>query len=61
MIKGGETRIISPVGRRWDDLFARGPRVSEDFMSDRQQSAMDEREAFCCCCKFSTPARSFED
>jgi antitoxin VapB len=36
--------VIVPKGRRWDDLFLSGPRVSEDFLSDREQPAADERE-----------------
>jgi antitoxin VapB len=46
IIKVGNTRIVSPVGKRWDDLFERGPRVSEDFMGDRQQPVTEEREPF---------------
>jgi len=37
---------MSPVGKQWDELFTRKPLVSEDFMSDRQQPAADEREPF---------------
>jgi antitoxin VapB len=34
----GSSRIITPVGKRWDDLFAGGgPRASEDFMPERGQ------------------------
>jgi antitoxin VapB len=42
--KIGRSRLISPVGRRWDDLFASGPRASEDFMSERLQPTVEERE-----------------
>ena len=42
--KIGETRVISPVGKRWDDLFKRGPRVSADFMKERVQPPFEERE-----------------
>lgn len=31
---------------RWDDLFDRGPRVSEDFMNERVQPEPEEREPF---------------
>ena len=45
IIKLGSSRIISPIGKRWDDYFRNGPRVSEDFMSERVQPAPEEREA----------------
>ncbi len=41
----GNTRIISPVGKSWTPWFE-GPSVTEDFMSDRGQPKMQEREAF---------------
>ena len=44
VIKRGRIRIISPVGHRWDDLFANGTRLPEDFMPDREQPVMEERE-----------------
>ena len=40
----GSSRVVSPVGRRWDDLFHAGPRASEDFMQDRADGAAEERE-----------------
>lgn len=40
----GQSRIMSPVGKRWDDLFANGPRASSDFMDERSQPAAEERE-----------------
>jgi antitoxin VapB len=46
IIKIGQSRIISPVGKRWDDFFKNGPRVSDDFMNDRVQPSMEEREPF---------------
>jgi antitoxin VapB len=46
IVKLGHSRLISPVGRRWDDLFLDGPRASEDFMSERQQPEAEEREPF---------------
>lgn len=36
-------RLIVPHGTRWDDLFQSGPRVSDDFMSDRDQPVAEER------------------
>ena len=44
IVKRGEVRIISPVGRRWDDFFLHGPRVSDDFMAERVQPPSEERE-----------------
>ncbi len=35
---------IPPVGRSWNDFFLNGPRVSEDFMTDREQALPEERE-----------------
>lgn len=39
----GRTRIISPAGDIWDSWFD-GPGVSEDFMAERDQPAVQERE-----------------
>ncbi len=44
IIKRGRIRIVSPVGRRWDDQFANGTRLPDDFMPGREQPAMEERE-----------------
>jgi antitoxin VapB len=44
IIKIGQSRLVCPVGKRWDDLFASGPRASGDFMSEREQPAAEERE-----------------
>jgi antitoxin VapB len=46
ILKIGRSRVMVPKGRRWDDLFLYGPRVSEDFMSEREQPAAEEREPF---------------
>lgn len=46
ILKIGRSRVIVPQGRRWDDLFAHGPRVSDDFLSERQQPVLEERESF---------------
>ena len=32
---------------RWDDFFRTGPRLSEDFMTERDQGVAEEREPFC--------------
>jgi antitoxin VapB len=44
ILKVGNTRIVSPVGHRWDAFFEYGPRFSEDFMTDREQPPMQERK-----------------
>ena len=44
IIKIGQSPLICPVGKRWDDLFTNGPRASDDFMSEREQPAAEERE-----------------
>jgi antitoxin VapB len=44
IVKLGHSRLISPVGKRWDDLFLNGPHATEDFMSERRQPAAEERE-----------------
>ncbi len=42
IIKVGNTRIVSPVGHRWDEFFKNGPHFSEDF--ERDQPPMQERK-----------------
>ncbi|WAP69490.1 type II toxin-antitoxin system VapB family antitoxin [Jiella pelagia] len=44
ILKIGSSRLIVPKGRRWDDLFLGGPRVSEDFLGERQQPETEDRE-----------------
>jgi antitoxin VapB len=44
VIRLGNSRLITPVGRRWDEFFVNGPRASEDFMSERDQPTPEERE-----------------
>lgn len=46
IIRLGNSRLITPVGRRWDEFFANGPQVSEDFTSERDQPSAQEREPF---------------
>jgi antitoxin VapB len=41
----GVDRIISPVGRTWDEFFQNGPQASEDFMAARASQQQAEREA----------------
>ncbi len=45
IIKLGQSRLITPVGRRWDEYFSGTP-ASEDFMVERDQGVADEREPF---------------
>lgn len=44
ILRIGRSRVIVPQGKRWDDLFLAGPRLSEDFMQTRDQPAMEQRE-----------------
>jgi antitoxin VapB len=45
VLKLGAGRLVVPVGKRWDDFFENGPRVSEDFMRDgRKQPPLERRE-----------------
>jgi antitoxin VapB len=44
IVRIGQSRLISPAGQRWDDLFLNGPRASEDFMSERCQPSVETRE-----------------
>lgn len=47
VIAVGRTRIITPAGESWDSWFAGNDNnVSADFMNDREQPAMQERDAF---------------
>ena len=41
----GNTRVITPAGKSWDEWFD-GPGVSEDFMVTREQPEDQERESF---------------
>jgi antitoxin VapB len=40
----GSSRLICPVGHRWDTYFSRNSRVSDDFLSERDQGTFEERE-----------------
>jgi antitoxin VapB len=44
ILKIGQSRVIVPKGKRWDDLFQSGPRVSEDFLVEREQPPAEECE-----------------
>ncbi len=41
----GNSRIITPANQSWDSWFD-SPAVSSDFMVDREQPALQERESF---------------
>jgi antitoxin VapB len=43
VIKIGHSRLITPIGHRWDEYF-NGPRASEDFLSERDQGVPEKRE-----------------
>ena len=38
--------VDAAKGGRWDDFFAETVRLSEDFLIDREQLVIAEREAF---------------
>ena len=40
----GQSRIVTPVGKRWDDLFLTGPRASADFLRERPDDQIEPRE-----------------
>lgn len=40
----GSSRLICPIGHRWDTFFEREVKVSDDFLSDRDQGVVEERE-----------------
>ena len=41
----GQERIIAPIGQTWDSFFLDGPRLSDDFLSERASQEQPEREA----------------
>jgi antitoxin VapB len=40
----GRSRVLTPAGGDWDEWFGRATRATEDFLTDREQGAADERE-----------------
>jgi antitoxin VapB len=44
IVKLGRARLVTPVGRRWEDFFQAGPRASDDFMKERDDLAPERRE-----------------
>jgi antitoxin VapB len=44
IIKLGHSRLVTPAGRRWDEFFVNGPPASKDFLSQREQPAIEDRD-----------------
>lgn len=44
IIPVGSSRLICPVGHRWDTFFGRETKVSDDFLAERSQGAVEDRE-----------------
>jgi antitoxin VapB len=44
ILKVGTSRLVCPIGRRWDDFFSSGQRISDDFMKQRGRPPSQERE-----------------
>lgn len=42
--KLGNSRVITPVGKRWSDYFEHGPFATDDFLSERMTLDFDEPE-----------------
>lgn len=42
--KVGASRMISPAGRRWDEFFDSGPRLSKDFGTEGAALPTEMRE-----------------
>jgi len=42
----GDTRVISPVNKTWNDFFLSDNNVTDDFMSERASQFQSERESF---------------
>ncbi len=42
--KVGNSRVISPLGHRWDSYFERESRLSDDFLTERDQGTFEVRE-----------------
>ena len=39
----GNSRVLTPVGLRWDEWFAHGLKPTDDFLADRDQPIAEER------------------
>lgn len=40
----GNERIIAPIEKTWDSFFMNGPKVSDDFMTERTSKQQKNRE-----------------
>jgi antitoxin VapB len=40
----GQSRVLTPAGKRWDDFFLHTPKASADFMTKRDRNSPEERE-----------------
>jgi len=45
IIKRGKSRLITPVGSSWDEFFNSENRMSDDFMTDRNQPMPQVRDS----------------
>lgn len=46
IIRIGDSRLITPVGKRWDSFFEHVPMATDDFMTEREQPESEERPDF---------------
>jgi len=44
ILRIGRSRLIVPRGARWDDFFAEESRLNDDFLAEREQPPVEERE-----------------
>lgn len=44
IIKIGNSRVISPVGSRWDAFFSDPIKLSDDFEVEQDRQGFDDRE-----------------
>jgi antitoxin VapB len=42
----GNSRVITPIGKRWSDYFEHGPFATDDFLRERMTLDFVEREEF---------------
>jgi antitoxin VapB len=48
VIERGHRRLVTPIDQRWDEFLVNGSRPSDDFMSEREQPRLEQREPLCC-------------
>lgn len=44
IVREGDSLFIRPLGRNWDEYFAKGRQTTPDFMSSRDQPAQQDRK-----------------